>query len=149
MSIITTWWVYWMFQSKQMLKREGEGPKREFSLACTCTREWIYTFSALRLRWGREKKASSFPWKNSKCKIVTKLSLSWFCFNDFNFHWLFRLWRFGILNDFETTWDRFSSVALNWVMHVEQRPASHPQTLHSMKVTQTFRNVFIHQSRTL
>lgn len=26
-----------MFQSKQVLERKGEGPKREFSLAHTCT----------------------------------------------------------------------------------------------------------------
>lgn len=75
-----------------------------------------------------------------------KLSLSRVCLNDFDFHSLFRLWRFGILNDFETIWDRFSGANLNWAVRVKRWPVSHPQTLHSMKVTQTFRNVFIHQN---
>lgn len=75
-----------------------------------------------------------------------KLSLLWVCLNEFNFHSLFSLWRSEILNDFETIWDRFNSVDLNWTICAKCWLESHPQTLHSMEVTQTFRNFFIHQS---
>lgn len=57
-----------------------------------------------------------------------------------------QLWRFGIMNDSETLWDRFSSADLNQAISTKWWPVSHPQTLHSMKVTQTFRNVPIYQS---
>lgn len=75
-----------------------------------------------------------------------KLSLLWVCLNEFNFHSLFSLWTTEILNDFETIWDRFNSVDLNRTICAKCWLESHPQTLHSMEVTQTFRNFFIHQS---
>lgn len=56
-----------------------------------------------------------------------------------------QLWRFGIMNDSETLWDRFGSADLNQAISAKWCPLSHPQTLHSMRVTQTFRNVLIHQ----
>lgn len=56
-----------------------------------------------------------------------------------------QLWRFGIMNDSETLWDRFGSADLNQAISAKLCPLSHPQTLHSMKVTQTLRNVLVHQ----
>lgn len=135
-----------MFQSKPVLKRKEERWQEGVQCSINIHRELIYSFSKCILLGGVERrKLHPFLGKikmlNCHQTFPFKSVLEWV-----QLSFTVQLWRFGIMNDSETLWDRFSRADLNQAISAKWWPVGHPQTLHSMKVTQTFRNVLIHQS---